>query len=192
MISHSLGLELGGAIGIPLYLCRTLSITFYSFGLAESLLILWPSSWGTVPSYVIQLLTAAIIIIITALPGRSAALVLKLQVPIMAAVGLSVVALMIGVFSGDLRPPELAATYRTAPQGFWYVFAVFFPAVTGFTAGIGMSGDLKNPQRSIPRGTLLAITTGAIVYLMIPFVLSVSARIGFNELARPGVGVWAT
>jgi amino acid transporter len=192
MISHSLGLELGGAIGIPLYLCRTLSITFYSFGLAESLLILWPSSWGDVPSYLIQLLTAVIIVIITALSGRSAALVLKLQIPIMAAVGLSMVALMIGVFSSELRSPEVSATYRTAPEGFWYVFAVFFPAVTGFTAGIGMSGDLKNPQRSIPRGTLLAITTGAFVYLVIPFILSISSRIGVDELAQPGVGVWVS
>lgn len=192
MISHSLGLELGGAIGIPLYLCRTLSITFYSFGLAESLLILWPSSWGDVPSYLIQLLTAVIIVVITALSGRSAALVLKLQIPIMAAVGLSFVALMIGVFSGELRSPEVTATYRTAPEGFWYVFAVFFPAVTGFTAGIGMSGDLKNPQRSIPRGTILAVTTGAAIYLMIPFILSISARIGVDELAQPGVGVWVS
>jgi amino acid transporter len=190
MISHSLGLELGGAIGIPLYLCRTLSITFYSFGLAESLLILWPSSWGDVPPYLIQVLAALIIIIITALSGRSAALVLKLQIPIMAAVGLSFVALLLGVFSSDLRSPELTATYRTAPQGFWYVFAVFFPAVTGFTAGIGMSGDLKDPQRSIPRGTLLAVSTGALVYLLIPFVLSISARISSDQLAQPGVGVW--
>ncbi|MBN1163275.1 MAG: Na-K-Cl cotransporter, partial [Candidatus Krumholzibacteriota bacterium] len=43
MIAHSLGLELGGAIGIPLYFCRTLSITFYSFGLAESLIVMWPA-----------------------------------------------------------------------------------------------------------------------------------------------------
>ena len=28
MVAHSLGLEMGGAIGIPLFLCRTLSITF--------------------------------------------------------------------------------------------------------------------------------------------------------------------
>ncbi|HHC78562.1 MAG TPA: Na-K-Cl cotransporter, partial [Flavobacteriia bacterium] len=36
LISRSLGLEPGGAIGIPLYLCRTLSVTFYSYGLAEA------------------------------------------------------------------------------------------------------------------------------------------------------------
>jgi len=36
MISRSLGLEMGGAIGIPLFLCRTLSLTLYAYGLAES------------------------------------------------------------------------------------------------------------------------------------------------------------
>jgi amino acid transporter len=192
MISHSLGLELGGAIGIPLYLCRTLSITFYSFGLAESLLILWPASKGEPPAYLVQLLAAVIIVIITALSGRSAGLVLRLQIPIMVAVGLSFVALLIGVFSGELHSPELAATYRTAPEGFWFVFAVFFPAVTGFTAGIGMSGDLKDPKRSIPRGTLLAVASGGLVYLLIPFILSISGRISPDQLAQPGVGVWTS
>lgn len=192
MISHSLGLELGGAIGIPLYLCRTLSITFYSFGLAESMVILWPASKGEPPGYLVQLLAAIIIIIITALSGRSAGLVLRLQIPIMVAVGLSIIALFIGVFSAELKSPELAASYRTAPEGFWYVFAVFFPAVTGFTAGIGMSGDLKDPKRSIPRGTLLAVISGAIVYLTIPLVLSVSGKISPEQLAQPGVGVWTS
>ena len=49
MVAHSLGLELGGAIGIPLYLCRTLSITFYSFGLAEAIVTLLPASAGENP-----------------------------------------------------------------------------------------------------------------------------------------------
>jgi hypothetical protein len=47
------------------------------------------------------------------------------------------------------------------------VFAIFFPAVTGFTAGIAMSGDLKDPKNSIPKGTLLAIGVGLIVYLVL-------------------------
>jgi len=191
MISRSLGLELGGAIGIPLYLCRTLSITFYSFGLSEAIAMFWPASLGVMPSYMIQLLAAIIIILITIISGKSAGLVLKLQVPIMIAVGLSVVALFIGVLSGGFRAPEMASTYRTAPQGFWYVFAVFFPAVTGFTAGIGMSGDLKDPRKSIPKGTILAVGSGLIVYLLIPVLLSVTKHISSEELASLGVETWS-
>lgn len=189
MISRSLGLELGGAIGIPLFLCRTLSITFYSYGLVESILTFWPVAWGLLPPYASQGLTAFIIVIITVVSGKSASLALKLQIPIMAAVALSIVALALGVFSGGWQTPELLPTYRTAPQGFWYVFAVFFPAVTGFTAGIGMSGDLKDPRKSIPRGTLLAVAVGALTYLSIPVLLAMSAKVSPEELAAPGI-IW--
>jgi len=189
LISRSLGLELGGAIGIPLFMCRTLSITFYSFGLAESIAPFLPNSWNPTNPLTIQILAAFIILTITAISGKSAGLALKLQIPIMIAVGLSVIALIAGVVSGGGRAPEMTATYRSAPEGFWYVFAVFFPAVTGFTAGIGMSGDLKNPQKSIPRGTLLAILTGAFTYMLIPVLLGITNRISLEELAEPGV-VW--
>ena len=58
LVSRSLGMETGGAIGIPLYFCRTLSVTFYCFGLAEAILFFWPVDWGHMPSYAIQLLAA--------------------------------------------------------------------------------------------------------------------------------------
>ncbi len=181
MISRSLGLEMGGSIGIPLFLCRTLSLTLYAFGLAESVSFLWPESWGPVP---LQGIAAAAIVLITVVAGKSAELSLKLQIPIMIAVVLSLLALAGGVLTGGLTAPEMAPHYeRSAPGGFWYVFAVFFPAVTGFTAGIGMSGDLKDPKRSIPRGTIAAVVTGAAVYLLILFLLSVTAKVSGGDLA---------
>jgi amino acid transporter len=189
LISRSLGLELGGTIGIPLFLCRTLSVTFYSFGLAESIIAFGPKIGNLDPTQSIQILTAIIIVLITAVSGKSAALALKLQIPIMAAVGLSVIMLIAGTVGGGVKSPELVATYRTAPEGFWYVFAVFFPAVTGFTAGIGMSGDLKDPSRSIPRGTILAVLVGGAIYLLILILLATSARLTVEDLAAPGV-VW--
>jgi len=189
MVARSLGPELGGAIGIPLYLCRTLSITFYSYGLAEAVFALWPKV-GAGSTRLVPLVAAFVVVVITAVAGKSAGFALRLQIPIMAVVGLSLAALAAGVLGGGLRQPELAATYRTAPQGFWYVFAVFFPAVTGFTAGIGLSGDLKDPRRSIPRGTLLAVATGALAYLLVPILLSVSARLSPEELLQPGVVPW--
>ncbi len=187
LISHSLGLELGGAIGIPLFLCRTLSITFYCFGLAEALVSLWP---GELPTYAVQVLTAATIVVITAVSGKSAALALRLQIPIMLAVGLSLIALAAGVASGGLHAPRWTPTEALAPERFWYVFAVFFPAVTGFTAGIGMSGDLADPRRSIPRGTLAAVATGTLVYLTIPVLLSVTDRVGPAELTAESTAAW--
>jgi amino acid transporter len=191
MISRSLGLELGGAIGIPLFLCRTLSITFYSFGLVEAILAVWPARWGEIPNAAPQILAAAIIIAITLVSGKSAELALKLQIPIMVAVGVSLVALAIGALAEGTRTPEFAMTLRTAPRGFWYVFAVFFPAVTGFTAGIGMSGDLKDPRHSIPRGTLAAVATGTAIYLLVPVLMAVTTRVSPEELAVPGV-VWTS
>ena len=190
MISHSLGLELGGAIGIPLFLCRTLSITFYSFGLAESVIFLWPAHRGPLPEYAVQLVAAAVIVLITLVASKSAAVALKAQVPIMVAVGLSVVALAVGVFGGELRAPEWSPSFRSTDGGFWYVFAVFFPAVTGFAAGIGMSGDLEDPRRSIPRGTLWAVGTGTAVYLVVPVLLSITAKLSPEQLAAAGVETW--
>jgi amino acid transporter len=192
MVARSLGLELGGTIGIPLFLCRTLSITFYSFGLAEALFWLWPAAWGAPPAHAVPLTAGITVVVITLIAGKSAGLALKLQIPIMVAVGISLIALAAGVLSGGLHAPEMTASSRTAPGGFWYVLAVFFPAVTGFTAGIGLSGDLKDPQRSIPRGTLSAVGAGAAVYLVVPVLIAMTSKVGLEELARPGVGVWTS
>jgi len=182
MISRSLGLEMGGAIGIPLFFCRTLSLTLYAYGLAESVAFLWPAEWGSPP---ISWMAAGIIVLISLIAGKSAAISLRLQLPIMGAVGLSLLALIIGVFSGELRSPEWAPHFeRSAPEGFWFVFAVFFPAVTGFTAGIGMSGDLEDPKRAIPRGTILAVLTGTVIYLAIMFLLATTSKIGGEGLAQ--------
>ena len=116
MISRSLGLEMGGAIGIPLFLCRTLSLTLYAYGLAESIAFLWPVEWGVPP---ISWMAAGIIIAITFTAGKSAVISLKLQLPIMWAVGLSFLALIIGVLSGGFRSSEWSSHFkRSAPEGF--------------------------------------------------------------------------
>ncbi|MBT3422388.1 MAG: amino acid permease [Bacteroidetes bacterium] len=182
MISRSLGIQLGGAIGIPLFLCRTFSLTLYAFGLAESIAPFWPAEWGAPP---VQIMAGLIILFATAIAGKSANFSLKMQIPIMIAVGLSIIALITGVLSGGFHAPEMSANYhRSAPEGFWFVFAVFFPAVTGFSAGIGMSGDLKDSKKSIPIGTIFAIITGTLVYILILTALSVTTKVDGASLAE--------
>jgi amino acid transporter len=60
-------------------------------------------------------------------------------------------------------------------ESFFIVFAVIFPAFTGMTAGVGLSGDLKNPGQSIPLGTLAGTISGMVIYFFIAYKLSVSA-----------------
>lgn len=59
--------------------------------------------------------------------------------------------------------------------GFFTVFAIIFPAFTGMTAGVGLSGDLKDPGKSIPMGTLAATIGGMIIYFFMAWKLAASA-----------------
>lgn len=169
LISRSLGLEMGGAIGVPLYLARAASVTLYAFGLAESLSFVWPD----VP---VQPVAAAIIVIITLIAAKSAALTLKIQIPLMIAVFLSIVVMGAGVLKNP-NPAVLSGIEENA-AGFWVVLAIFFPAVTGFTAGVGLSGDLKDPSRSIPLGSVGAVICGYIVYMGVSVLLAFAAPAG--------------
>lgn len=167
MISRSMGLEIGGAIGLPLFLSQALSVTLYAFGLAESLRLVWADAPLMPCAFVIILLVAA-------LSFRGAGAALRSQVPIMALIGLSLLALLFGALFG----PRVSAPAVFAPQpdiGFWAVFAIFFPAVTGIMAGLSLSGDLDEPRQAIPRGTIAAVLTGFVAYLSIPFMLSLGA-----------------
>lgn len=167
IISRSLGFEIGGAIGVPLFLSQAFSVTLYSFGLAESLRIVWPQAPVPILAFIITLAVGAL-----ALRGAGSAL--RIQVPILGLIALSIVALAIGSFTpGD--DSVVVVTEPVVMEPFWVVFAVFFPAVTGIMAGLGLSGDLEDPRKSIPRGTLLAAGTGLLVYLVVPCLLAMGA-----------------
>jgi len=170
LISRSMGLELGGALGIPLYISQVLSVTLYAFGLAESVRIFFPlldDTW-------VQILAAVIVVGVLALATKSTAVALKAQLPIMAFIAISLIGLVHGV---DLQGPIKADAPwgGSGDVGYMAVFAVFFPAVTGILAGLGLSGDLREPGKSIPRGVLLSVAVGFIVYMSLPWVLAHAA-----------------
>ncbi len=169
IISRSLGVEIGGAVGIPLYLSQVLSITLYSYGLAESLNSLF--DWIPVT------ITAAVIVVgVTAVASKSTELTLKLQLPVMVLIFAAIASLLLGADFGDPQVPMWGSfTDNAGDVGFWGAFAVFFPAVTGILAGVSLSGDLKDPGSAIPRGVMAAVAVGFVVYLIIPIALASSA-----------------
>jgi len=167
IISRSLGVEIGAAIGIPLFLAQAFSVTLYAFGLAESLGIVWPA----VPQKVVA---AATVLVVALLAARGAGLALRLQIPIMVAIGVSLVVLGVGIANSNPETIRLSTAFGE-PPGFWTVFAVFFPAVTGILVGISLSGDLEHPDRSIPRGTIAAVLVGFVVYIGAAIGLALAA-----------------
>ncbi|MFH1514531.1 MAG: Na-K-Cl cotransporter, partial [bacterium] len=180
IISRSLGLELGGAIGLPLFLSQVFSVTLYAFGLAESVRFVLPQ----VP---VQPVAAVIIVIVGVLSLLGAKSALKAQIPVMVFIGISLVALIIGAV---MKSSGSLVFAQTAPGdvSFWLGFAVFFPAVTGVMAGLGLSGDLKNPGKSIPQGAILAVLTGFVIYMFLPIILSMGAS---TEDLKNDTMVWA-
>ena len=193
IISRSLGLSIGGAIGIALYLALALGVSLYLIGFAEAFVAATNFSFFTDPKDDLRLLGTLACVGISMLTLYSTSIALKSQLFVLACIIVSIVA----IFLGTPVQPIFGETMVTmgAPAGappFATVFAVFFPAVTGFTAGVGMSGDLKDPKRAIPIGTVAAIVAGLVMYLALPVFLTKAASVqqlrgDYNILLRIAV-----
>ncbi|MCA9798710.1 MAG: amino acid permease [Cyanobacteria bacterium HKST-UBA04] len=172
LISRVLGPEFGGAIGLSLFLATALSVPFYIIGFIEALLLNFPTlaPWA-LP---IGLLTTGGLLFVAWVGAEWA---VKVQYIILTVLLLSIVVFLGGAlcqFSPEHVMANLAPKFtRINPMdldsdryNFWLIFAIYFPAVTGINAGLNMSGDLKDPNRSLPKGTLLAVLVGFIIYLL--------------------------
>lgn len=168
MISRALGMPIGGSIGLTLFVALALSMSLYTLGFAESFL----DAFGFENTLLARRIVGSIAAVtLTAITFFSTSLALKIQYFVLAAILLSLISLFAG--QPDFPAPQKINLWFTPDsESFEVLFAVFFPAVTGFTAGVAMSGDLKNPRRALPRGTMGAIIFGMLVYLAIPVFLS--------------------
>ena len=180
IVSRSFGLNIGGTIGISLYLSQTISIAFYIIAFTESfefLFNLFASHFGwELPRQVISLLVMGILTFMILKRGAN------MGIKVLYLVGGIMVFSLLMFFLGKPTPNALAEypvsniEFRN-PQLFFVVFAIVFPAFTGMTAGVGLSGDLKNPGRSIPIGTIGGTLTGMVVYFFIVWKLAYSASV---------------
>ena len=184
IISQSLGLEIGGSIGIPLYFSQACAVAMYIFGFREGWLWIFPHH----DAILVDLIT---FIIISTIAGFSADLAFKIQYIIMVVIVGSIFSIVGGALQSPVNLNDLNwfGNYTGEPifdphtgnilgfdkVTFWTVFAVFFPAVTGIMAGVNMSGELRDPRKNIPVGTLVAVVLTGIIYVGLIFIAAIIA-----------------
>jgi amino acid transporter len=178
IVSQALGLEVGGSLGIPRYVSQGLAVTMYIFGFREG----W---MGIFPDHNAFLVDLAVFGILFTIAYISANLAIKTQYIIMGIIVLSLISIVMAAYDGSMFVSINEALSWGSFKGskengfsgssFWIVFAVFFPAATGIMAGANMSGELKDPRRSIPAGTLWAIGVSFVIYMLLAFWISRSA-----------------
>jgi len=192
LISRSLGPDFGASIGVIFAVANAVAVAMYVIGFCESLNDLLRTfdikiiDNGLNDVRIIGTITIFCLagIVVIGMEWEAKAQIVLLFILIIAQF-----AFVIGSFLGPTDDSEIAkgfvgysaevlqsnmnSEYKFSEgiqHSFFTVFSVFFPAATGILAGANISGDLKDPQMSIPKGTLLSIVISTIVYIFFIFV----------------------
>lgn len=165
IISKIFGLEVGGSVGIPLYLAQLFSVALYIFGFSETARYFLPDT----PIWLIGLVAFIVLMLLNMISTKIA---LRAQLVVFVLVIVSLVSIFAG---GNFQS---AGPVRIINPSFWVMFALFFPAVTGIMAGIGLSGELKDARKEIPKGVLSAWAITTVIYIAIAFWLWMNASPG--------------
>jgi len=195
IISRSFGLNIGAAIGIALYLSQAISIAFYIIAFAEAFdpLITWlDNRFGFVipDNRFISIPTMLLLSVLFLTRGAN------IGMKFLYLVVMLLFSALVLFFAGrnNNGPEAIDFTARVGnPDDFFYVFTIIFPAFTGLAAGLGLSGDLREPEKSIPRGTLLATIAGFFVYIAVAYKLTISATpedMASDQLIMTKIAVW--
>ncbi|MGD2067166.1 MAG: amino acid permease [Gemmatimonadota bacterium] len=196
IISRSFGTTIGGAIGISLYLSQAISVAFYMIAFAEAFRPLAGAfesavGFGFDPRMISLPATLALVALVLT---RGADLGVKALWGVAAILLVSLGMFFFGASPEAIRPETVPLVSGLAgADPFMLVFAICFPAFTGMTAGVGLSGDLANPRRSIPLGIMSATLAGMIVYFFVVVKLAVSADVATlasDQLVMARIAVW--
>jgi amino acid transporter len=190
IISRSFGTTIGGTIGIALFLSQSISVAFYMIAFAEAFSPVF--SWAGLPFDPRVVSLPGIALLLALMLTRGAALGVTALYAVVATLALSLALFFLGE-----APIGVDVTARLdssfEPDPIIYVFAIIFPAFTGMTAGVGLSGDLANPRRSIPLGVLSATVVGLVVYVLIVLKLDASAdqqMLVQDQLVMSRIAIW--
>jgi len=196
IISRSFGTTIGTVIGVSLYLSQAVSVAFYMIAFAEA--------FGPISGQIEELLGIAFDPRMVSLPAammlialmltKGADLGVKALYVVVAVLAVALGAFFLGGPMEGVDPADFSPTQSIADADpFFIVFAICFPAFTGMTAGVGLSGDLANPRKSIPLGTLAATIVGMFAYIAIVFKLATSATpedLAGDQLIMSQIAIW--
>jgi amino acid transporter len=197
IISRSFGIVIGAAIGVALFLSQAISVAFYVIAFAEAF---DPIFRYIGENYFVvfedkRIVSApALLLLAVLILSKGADLGIKLLYFVAGTLFLSLIMFFLGGtnYSGAVSYESLISTVEN-PHAFFLVFAIVFPAFTGMTAGVGLSGDLKDPRRSIPLGTLAATAVGMFLYVAIAYKLAISAppdALANDQLVMSRIALW--
>ena len=160
IVARALGLEAGGAIGVPLYIAQSISSVMYLYAFSEGWAVIFPEHDGRL----VALAGFALVSIVALL---SASLAARAQAIMLGVIGVALVSAVAGIQGAEIHTPTVVGKFQDV--GLLASFAIFFPAATGIMVGAGMSGELIDPRRSLPRGILGAWATTGLAYVGFAF-----------------------
>ncbi len=180
IMSRSFGLNIGATIGIALFFSQAISVAFYVIAFTEAFEFFFNYTYQQLgiqlPRQVISIPAMTLLAVLIIQKGAN--LGVKALYFVCAVLFVSLVMFFLGSTPhAESSGFSLANAELRNMSDFFVVFAIIFPAFTGMTAGVGLSGDLKRPGRAIPVGTLLATFGGLIVYVFIVYKLALSAPV---------------
>lgn len=197
IISRSFGINIGGAIGIALYLSQAISVAFYVIAFAEAFdpVLAWINeTYGLALADKRLISIPAVVLLSVLMLTKGADLGMKALYVVVITLLVSLLFFFLGTTDYASMNDKLDMVNTVSnPDDFFLVFAIIFPAFTGMTAGVGLSGDLKDPKKSIPWGTVSATVAGMLSYVFIAYKLALNASpedLVNNQLIMSDIAIW--
>ena len=173
IISRSLGPEIGGAMGIVLFFTQSFSVAFYIIGFTQPFKLFFPDSTFILLDQ--RVLGTLVLLAIALLTFFNTSIAIKSQYFVFALIMIAIAVFAVGNLRFDVKP----TMWGEFSQGsFLTTFAIYFPAVTGILSGLSLSGDLKEPRKNIPNGTILSVLFTFVIYMLVAVIFACNIDMG--------------